>query len=207
MAPKSHATFIDCVLETTRDTSSNGNDIDNNLGPSSHSRICIDSCLDDNSKSKRRQQASLLTCSSSRKQEKPSKSQPKSVHFEVYDAITEVSHINDFSKKKINRIWYSYDEKQATRKICIDLVKRFDAGEDMSHVEMLGLQKRTRDTLKDLTLARRSSADAVFGLQRIQNKRDLLSEQIAELYKKSAAESELDAHKLALQLAAEVALQ
>jgi hypothetical protein len=209
MAPNSLVTFIDCVLETMNDTSSN--DIENQPAASSYSRGCIDSCLlDDNStKKSKRRQASLLTSPSSGKQERQNKSQRKSVHFNAYDAIAEVAHINDFSKKKINRIWYSYDEQRATLNICIDLVKRFDMGEDLRHEEMLGLRKRTRENLKALKETRRAGADAVFALQGIQNEQDgvLLSEQIARLYKKIAAESELDAHKLALQLAAEVVLQ
>ena len=207
MAPNSLATLIDCVLETMNDATSS-NDIENKAAPSSYCRSYIHSCLDDNSTSKRRQ-ALLLTSSSSGKQEKPNTSQRKSVHFNVYDAIAEVPHLNDFSKKKINRIWYTSVEQRAIRRICIDLVERFDVGEDMSHEEMLGLMKRTRGNSKATKEARRAGADAVFALQGIQNEQDgvFLSEQIAKLYKKITAESELDAHNLALEIAAEVALQ
>jgi hypothetical protein len=194
MAPNSTAAFIDSVLETMDDTSSNDTE---EKKPAA-----------DNSKSKRRQ-ASLLTSSSPGKLKKPYKSQQQSVRFDVYDSIAEVPHIDDFSKRKINRIWYTGDEQRANREICIGLVNRFDAGEDMSHEEMLGLEKRTREALKGVKAARRAGTYVVFGLQGIENEQDgvLLSEQIAELYKKTAAESELDAHEWAFQFAAEVALQ
>jgi hypothetical protein len=145
--------------------------------------------------------------SAARKQQKKVKS---SVRFDEYDEVFEVRHINEFSEKKINRLWWSQQEQSEIREACLDLVRRFNAGEVMDKEEMLGLEKQTNDGAEPVKRLRRAVNETVFILQeadQVTSSARPRTSLISEFYQKSCAKPVLEARRSASQLAVEVKIE
>jgi hypothetical protein len=130
----------------------------------------------------------------------------KFVCFDEYDEVAEISHINDFSQKKIDRLWFSPEEQSEIRAECLELVERFNAGEVMDKEVMLGLEKQTKAGLEPVADIRQIVNEAVFSLQKVQQ-RTFVAEPsllIAKFYEASCAKPCLEARLSALKLALEV---
>jgi hypothetical protein len=154
-------------------------------------------------------QGSLASSAASRKQQK----KVKSVRFDKYDDVVEVPHINDFSEKKIDRLWWSRQEKSEIREACLDLVRRFNAGEVTDKEEMRGLEKQTNDGtgVPVKTRRRRAVNQTVFILQeadhQVTSSALPRTSLIALFYQKSCAKPALEARLSALKLAVEVKIE
>ena len=135
---------------------------------------------------------------------KPHKS--KSVHFDEYDEVAEIPHVNDFSQKKIDRLWFSREEQSEIREECLELVERFESGEAMDKEEvMLGLEKQTKACHKQFLKLRRIIKKGVFRLQKVQQRTSVAEPNfIAEFCELSSAKPALQARLSALKLALEV---
>jgi hypothetical protein len=142
----------------------------------------------------------------SRKQQK----KVKSVRFDKYDEVVEVPHINDFSEKKIDRLWWSRQQQSEIRETCLDLVRRFNAGELMYKEEMFGLEKHTNAGAEPVKRHRRAVNKTVFILQKADQVTSSARPRtcsIAEFYQKSCTKPVLEARLSALQLAVEVKIE
>jgi hypothetical protein len=183
-----HSSLLDLALSIVED---------DGVGSSSTSDI---SCLDFSHNFKR-SQSQLL--SASRKQHKS-----KSVCFDEYDEVAEISHVNSFSQKRIDRLWFSHEEQEETREECLELVGRFNAGKVTDKEVMLGLEKHTKAALEPLEKLRQVLYETVFSLQKVQKAQQRISvtkpNLIAEFYGRSCAISALEARLSALKLAVEV---
>jgi hypothetical protein len=147
----------------------------------------------------KRSQSQFL--SASKKQQKS-----KSVCYAEYDKVAEISHIKDFSQKKIGRLWYSYEEQSEIREECREVVRRFNTGEFMDKEVMFGLEKQTKAGLEPVADIRQIVNEAVFSLQKVQQ-RTFVAEPsllIAKFYEASCAKPCLEARLSALKLALEV---
>ena len=129
----------------------------------------------------------------------------KSVRFDEYDKVKEVAHVNNFSQKKLDRLWFSPEERSETRKECLAFVRRFNAGEVIEKDAMLGLEKQTKASLESFTKHRRIVNDTVFSLQNFQQGTSVAQPSlIAKFYEKSSVKPALQARLSALKLAMEV---
>jgi hypothetical protein len=151
----------------------------------------------------KRRQASLVSAAG-KKQKKV-----QSVRFDQYDEVAEVTHINNFSQKKVDRLWWSRQEQSEIRETCLDLVRRFNAGELMYKEEMCGLEKHTNAGAKPVKRLRRVVSEIVFSLQEADQVMSSAARTclIAELYQKNCAKPALEARLSALQLAMEVKIE
>jgi hypothetical protein len=125
--------------------------------------------------------------------------------FDEYDEVREISHINDFSQKKIDRLWFSHEEESVIREECLELVGRFDAGEVMDKEVMLGLEKHTKAGLEPVKKLRRVVNETVFSLQKVQQRISVTKPNlIAKFYERISIKPALEARLRALELALEV---
>jgi hypothetical protein len=149
----------------------------------------------------KRSQASSVSAANSKKQKKA-----KSVRFDEYDEVAEITHINNFSQRKVDRLWWSHQEQSEIRKTCLDLLRRFNAGEVMDEEEMLGLEKQTKACAEPVKRLRRVVNETVFSLQEAEQVTSSAARTslIAEFYGKSCAKPALEARLAALKLAVEV---
>jgi putative alpha-1,2-mannosidase len=148
----------------------------------------------------KRSQSQLF--SASRKQHKKS----KSVCYNKYDKVAEISHVTSFSQKKIDRLWYSSKEQSETRKECLELVGRFNAGKVMGKEVMFGLEKQTEVGLKPAKKLRRAVYKVVFSLQEAEHVTSLAARTslIADFCERTCVKPALEARLSALKLALEV---
>jgi hypothetical protein len=131
----------------------------------------------------------------------------KSVHFDEYDETVEISHKNDFSDEKRNRIWFSSQEQAVIRESCFYIILQSDAGEEMDPDDLLGLEKQTQAGSDKLDVHLQDASDAVFKLQNIQKLGGVSHpDQIAKFYQKSTVQSVEEAHAWAVKLAADLRL-
>jgi hypothetical protein len=150
----------------------------------------------------KRSQSQLLSVST-RKQHKKS----KSVCFFKYDRVKEISHINDFSQKKMERLWFTLEERSETREECRELVRRCDAGQVMEEHVMFGLEKQTKVRLEPFLKFRRGIIETVLSLQKEAQETISVAQQpnlISNFYEKSCSRPALQARLSALELALEV---
>jgi hypothetical protein len=147
----------------------------------------------------KRSQSQFL--SASKKQQKS-----KSVCYAEYDKVAEISHIKDFSQKKIGRLWYSYEEQSEIREECREVVRRFNTGEFMDKEVMFGLEKQTKAGLEKFVKLRQVINETVFNLQKVL-KSGAKADLIAKFYETSCAKSTLEARLSAMKLAVEVKIE
>jgi hypothetical protein len=151
----------------------------------------------------KRSQSQLLSASRTKQQKKS-----KSVRFDQYDEVAEIPHINDFSKNRISRLWFSSEEQSETRKGCLELVGRFNSGEVVDKEIMLGLEKQTKAGIAPINKLRQAVNQTIFSLQEFQQRTSAAKPKlIAEFYKKSCAKPALEARLSALKLAVEVKIE
>ena len=162
-----------------------------------------DSSFDDSSNFKRTE--SQLFSPLNRKQHNKS----KSVCYDEYDKVQEISHVKDFSKTKMDRLWFSRDERSETQAECRDLVRRFNASEVMTKDAMLGLERQTNAYLEPFLKRRRVVNGTVFRLQQKAHQRTSVLDRhtnslIAKFCESSSVKPALQARLIALKLALEV---